>query len=157
MEKPQKQHEWLQQLVGDWTFNFESSTKPGGEQPAGTDRVRSVGGMWIVAETSGKMPDGDPMTTVVTIGFNPAKGKYVGTFIGSMMSMMWHYEGELDDTGRTLTLRTEGPSMEDPSKTTQYKDVITIKSPDEREFSSVYLASDGTWQPVMKMRYRRTK
>ena len=53
-----KEHEWLAKLVGDWTFETEAVMGPG--QPpvkgTGTERVRSLGGLWIVGEGSGEMP-----------------------------------------------------------------------------------------------------
>src|SRR5687768_1217309 len=81
--KPEKQHKWLQKFVGDWTF--ETEAQPGHPGTKGTERVRSIGGLWIVAEGQGPMPSGEPATTIMTIGYDTQKKRYVGTFIGSMM------------------------------------------------------------------------
>ena len=63
--EPQKEHQWLQQLVGEWTYENEAMMGP--DQPLmksqGTERVRSLGGLWTVGEGQGLMPDGDPATT----------------------------------------------------------------------------------------------
>ena len=58
--EPQKEHAWLQQLVGEWTFEVEATMEPGKppEHFRGTERVRSLGGLWIVAEGEGEMPGG---------------------------------------------------------------------------------------------------
>lgn len=48
--EPQQEHEWLHQLVGDWTY--ESGAANGEEQKekfAGVESVRSLGGLWIIA------------------------------------------------------------------------------------------------------------
>ena len=42
------------------------------------------------------MPDGGPATMIMTLGYDPAKKRFVGTFIGSMMTNLWVYEGELE-------------------------------------------------------------
>jgi len=55
VEQPQQEHQWLQQLVGEWTYEVEGMTGP--DQPmetsTGTERVKSVGGLWVVAEGQG--------------------------------------------------------------------------------------------------------
>jgi len=51
----------------------------------GTEVVRSLGGLWIVSEGEGEMPDGGTGKTVMTLGYDPQNNRYVGTFIGSMM------------------------------------------------------------------------
>ena len=99
---------------------------------------------------------GGGATTVMTLGYDPAKKKFVGTFIGSMMTNLWVYEGELDASGKVLTLDAEGPSFADPTKTAKYKDTLEIVSPDHRTLSSQFQAEDGTWHHFMTAQYRRT-
>ena len=55
------------------------------------------------------MPDGTPATTQITLGYDPAKKRFVGTWLGSMMTHLWIYDGELSADERTLTLSSEGP------------------------------------------------
>ena len=43
--------------------------------------------------------------------YDPQKQRFVGTWIGSMMTYLWVYEGTLDATEKVLTLNAEGPSM----------------------------------------------
>jgi len=44
----------------------------------------------------------------MTLGFDPTKNHYGGTFIGSMMTNIWPYHGVLDETGKRLPLESEG-------------------------------------------------
>src|SRR5215218_10383358 len=71
---PQKEHEWLQQLAGEWETETEAVFGPG--QPPvkckGTETTRVLGGFWAVAEVKGN-PMGMPMTGVMTIGYDPQK------------------------------------------------------------------------------------
>src|SRR5688500_2277180 len=110
--EPQKQHHWLARLVGEWSLEGEMMMKPGqpGEPFRGTERVRSMDGIWFIAEGIGEMPGGDMSTSLMTLGYDPRKERFVGTFIGSM-AHMWIYEGSLDAAENVLTLDTEGPGM----------------------------------------------
>jgi hypothetical protein len=91
----------------------------------------------------------------MTLGFDPAKGRFVGTFVASMMHHLWIYEGGLDAGRNALTLHTEGPGVEDDVKMAQYRDVITFEDDDYRVMTSSYQRDDGTWQLFMTAHYRR--
>ena len=93
--EPQREHRWLDKLVGEWTS--ESECRMGPDQPAaksrGVEVVRSLGGLWIVAEGEGEMPGGGTAKTVMTLGYDPRDHRYVGTFVASMMTHLWPYNG----------------------------------------------------------------
>ncbi|MEK1862459.1 MAG: DUF1579 family protein, partial [Rhizobium leguminosarum] len=97
-----KEHSFLERLIGDWTVTAPDMS--GGE--TWTETVRSLHGIWFVAEGTGRMPDGKEATSILTLGYNATKGKYVGSWIGSMMDYMWVYEGEVDASGNVLDLYT---------------------------------------------------
>src|SRR5262245_57504178 len=67
---PQREHKWLQRFVGEWTSETEMNMEPGKppEKVFGTDSVRSLGGLWILAEGQGDMPCGGPMSMMLTLG-----------------------------------------------------------------------------------------
>ena len=111
--EPQKEHEWLHKLVGEWTYE----SGEGSEKFEGSESARSLGGLWVLVEGRGEMPGGAPATTLMTLGYDPQKKRYVGTWIGSMMTHLWVYDGELHAAGRVLTLHAEGPHMADEGKT----------------------------------------
>jgi Protein of unknown function (DUF1579) len=152
--EPQKEHQWLQKLVGEWTTEADCSMGP--DKPPetfrGTDSVRSIGGLWMVCEGGGGIA-----TTIMTLGYDPQRKRYVGTFIGSMMTHMWVYDGELDHSGKVLTLDTEGPDFAVEGKTTKYKDIIEFKNDDHRVLTSNMLGDDGKWHQFMTAHYRRVK
>lgn len=157
--QPQQEHEWLQQLVGQWTSETEANMGP--DKPTevfkSTEIVRSIGGLWTVCEGLGEMPGGGMATTIMTLGYDPAKKRFVGTFIGSMMTHQWVYEGHLDAASKVLTLDTEGPSFAADGKLAKYQDIIEIKSPDHRTLTARTLGEDGQWTQFMTASYRRTK
>jgi hypothetical protein len=155
--EPQQEHQWLQKLVGEWTYKSEALMGPDQppEQATGTESVRSLGGLWILAEGQGEMPGCGMATTMMTIGYDPQKQRYVGTWIGSMMTYLWTYDGELNASENVLTLNNEGPSMSGDGKTAKYKDVIEFKDDNHRVMSSHMLGEDGQWHQFMTIHYQR--
>lgn len=156
MPEPQTEHKWLEQLVGEWTYEMTANMGP--DQPpsksTGTDSVRSLT-LWVLCEGTMPGPDGGTGRSVMTLGYDTAKKRFVGTFIASMMTHLWVYDGELDAAGKVLTLDADGPSFTDPTKTAKYQDVIEIVSPDRRTLTSRFQADDGQWHQFMVAHYRR--
>jgi len=158
--QPQKEHQWLQKLVGEWTYENECAMGP--DQPpakhTGTDSVRSLGGLWMLCEGRGEMPGGGISTSVMTLGYDPDQKHFVGTFIASMMTYLWIYEqGTLDASGKVLTLNATGPSFTEPGKMIQYQDIIEFVSDNHRTLSSQTIGDDGKWHRFMTAHYRRKK
>jgi hypothetical protein len=151
------EHRWLQQLVGEWTSVTEMAAAPGEspERMTGRETVRSVGEVWVVCEGSGEMPGGGGMESIMTIGYDSGRNRFVGSWIGSPMTHLWVYDGELDPSERTLTLESEGPDFTIEGATARYRDVIRIHGDDRRTLTSYVLAGDGEWQHMVSTEYRR--
>jgi hypothetical protein len=122
------------------------------ERSSGTESVRSLGGVWVLCEG---LPGGGTATTLMTLGYDPEEKRYVGTFVGSMMTHLWVYDGGLDPAGKVLTLDTEGPSFTAEGGMTKYKDVIEFKDDNHRTLTSHVLGDDGQWTQFMTANYRR--
>jgi hypothetical protein len=146
-EPQSSQHQWLQRLIGEWTFDA-------GENHKGSEVVRPLGDLWIVAEGEGTMPGGGVAHTRMTLGYDPKRERFIGTWVGSMMTHMWVYEGTLDASEKVLTLETEGPDMQ-MKGTARYKDIIEIKSDDHRTLVSQVLRDTGEWHEFLLVDYRR--
>ena len=156
--EPQKEHQWLNKLVGKWTLESECIMGPG-QPPStfkGSEVVRSVGGLWTIAEGEGEMPGGGTAKSIMTLGYDPRIERFVGTFIASMMTHLWIYNGTLDAAGNVLTLDTEGPKF-DQSGMARYQDVITLVSDDHRLLTSQCRGDDGQWRQFMTAHYRRQR
>ena len=154
--KPQKEHEWLKQLEGEWVTECEASMAPG--QPPvkcqGTEVVRSLGGFWTLGEMKADFM-GTPFTGLMTLGYDTKSKKYFGSWVCSMDGHLWKYEGTVDASGKVLTLNTEGPDMSAPGKLAKMKDVIEIKDKDHRVLTSSMQGPDGKWVQFMTMHARR--
>jgi hypothetical protein len=111
----QQEHNGLGRLVGKWTF--EAECQMSSDQPPiknqGFEVVRSLGGLWTIGEGEGKTPEGVTANTVMTLGYDPQAKRFVGTFIASIMTNLWIYNGSLNESGKVLTLDTEGPAFVD--------------------------------------------
>ncbi len=154
---PQAEHHWLNQLVGDWNFEHRCVMPDGAESVTpGKMHCRTLGGMWLICESSGQSDDGGTWGSVMTLGFDTAKNQYVGTFIGSMMTNIWHYLGVLDESAKKLPLNSEGPKF-DGSGIGQYRDTIEIIDADTWRFTSEILQDDGRWVQFMDGKHVRSK
>lgn len=153
---PESQHLWLKKFIGEWTYESEAVMGP--DQPVmkstGTESVRAIGDFWILGEGKGTMPDGNPATMLLTIGYDPAKGKFVGTWLGSMMAKLWIYEGTLD--GNKLSLHCLGPSFDGDGEA-EYIDATEFVSDEHRILTSSVKGKDGNWTTFMTAHYRRKK
>ncbi len=154
--QPTKEHKLLQQFVGDWDVVAETVAAPGQEsiRSEGVESSQMIGGFWLVGNGKAEML-GIPVTNVLTLGYNPKSQQYVGTFFCSLDSTLWQYRGTMDDSGKKLTLETEGPSPLDPTKTAKYREIMELKDKDHKVFTSYLQAEDGSWVKFVTMDYRR--
>lgn len=90
----------------------------------------------------------------MTLGFDPAKNSYVGTFIGSMMTNIWMYHGIVDASQKRLPLDTEGPRF-DGSGMCNYRDTIEFIDQDSWLFTSEMQNDDGQWGQFMCGKHTR--
>src|SRR5688500_8662175 len=90
---PTEQHQWLEQFAGEWEVETEINIP--GQEPVkctGTESAHMIGGLWLVAEGQGDML-GTPFNSVLTLGYDSARDKYIGTWVDSCTGHLWTYEG----------------------------------------------------------------
>ncbi len=155
--EPTLEHKWLLRLLGDW--NLESECMMGPDQPPsksmGKQSTRSLGSFWTLGEMENDGPDGQPFRSLMTLGFDPVKQRFVGTFVSACMTHMWPYDGQLDAARNVLTLDSEGPSFADDGTMAKYHDIIEIIDQDHYLLTSKFQSPDGTWTQFMSARYTR--
>lgn len=158
MPKPTEQHAWLQKFVGEWEFTGECNMGPDVPpmQSKGHEKVRDVGGFWIVSEMHSSMMD-MPMTGYITLGYDAKEEEYVGTWISSCDGHLWEYEGELNSAGDTLTLECEGPCPMLGGKTAKMRDVVSFKDANHRTMTSSMKGEDGKWVEFMTLNFTKKK
>jgi hypothetical protein len=154
MPEPQKEHEWLKQLAGDWDLDIQV-TEPNKDttKSKGSETTRMFGPFWAVSEVKAKMMD-MPFTGSLTLGYDIQQKKYVATWIDSMGDHLWKYDGTVDPGGKILTLDTMGPCPMQGGKITKFQDVVEIKDKDHRVFKS-FVDFDGKMVQMLTINYTR--
>src|ERR1051325_2175652 len=112
--RPVQEHQWLQNLVGEWRIESEMTMGPGGpkQKSEGSESVKSLGGLWAFGEGKWTMPDGTPMIHYSALGYDVSFKEYRGCWFASMSSHLWKYVGELSADGKVMPLNCAGPKME---------------------------------------------
>ena len=153
--KPQDEHRWLKQLVGDWKFEHKCQM-PDGSSTSSPGRLtcRLLGELWLVAEFEGDSAEGGAWSSIMTLGYDPTQQKYVGTFVGSMMTNLWNYQGVLEADGRRLPLETRGPRFDGQGECA-YRDTIEIVDADRWLFTSHVQNDSGEWQQFLDGQHTR--
>lgn len=158
LPKPTQEHNWLDQFIGEWKTESKATIAP--DQPpmqcSGNLTSRKVGGFWVLNEMKGEW-SGEPMSGIQTIGYDDGKKKYVGTWVDSMTALMWQYEGNVDPSGKVLTLDADGPNFMGGGKLTKFQDIYEFKSADEILMTSRMLGADGKWVTFMSGTAKRVK
>jgi hypothetical protein len=158
MPPPVKEHEWLKKFVGEWDTSVEIYMEPGKPPMTckGSETAKMIGGFWIIGEGKSEMM-GTPMSSLITLGYDPAKKKYIGTWIDGMSSYLWQYEGTVNEAGTLLTLESSGPCPMTPGKLREFRETVEFKDPDHRIFTSSIKGDDGKWTMIVKGEYHRKK
>ncbi|MBK9385973.1 MAG: DUF1579 domain-containing protein [Planctomycetes bacterium] len=152
------EHKWLRQLVGEWEVASECWTGPSTPPMKfeSVEKARAIGELWVLAESNGKVA-GIPFTSLLTLGYDPAKKCYVGSWVDTMQTHHWVFRGALDEAQKLLTLETEGPYFEDTTKTVPFRNSFELVSPDHKIFRSSVKQPDGTWLNFLTAHYRRKR
>ena len=147
MEAPKvlDEHRWLLQFVGEWKID--------GDDGVGTETVTAIGENWITGKmvwTGSEMGD---MESIVTVGFDDAKGRFVGSWAGTMINMMWFYDGYLE--GNRLVLESEGPNFDGTPGTSLYRDIMILDDENHRRLVGEIQGKDGNWTQFMETKFVR--
>jgi hypothetical protein len=166
MQKPEPsaEHRLLLSTVGIW--DFESVCEMGPDQPpikqAGTDTVKALGEVWIISEWVTPDPAVGEHRSLMTLGFDSAQSRFVGSFHSSMMTYHWVYNGRLDPealaAGRQrVILDTTGPDFSGTGGLAPYQDIFEFVDEHTRTLTSQIRGSSGEWMPFMRTVFRRRK
>lgn len=148
---PTPEHLWLHRLLGSWTWAQERVSGQPGEDHEHEDTIerwRTQGDAWVVGEGDSHGP------MMFTLGYDTAKGRFVGSFITALATHFWTYDGHLDGPDK-LVLFAVGPNMGPGGGMANFRDEIEFMGPDERVLRSYMEMADGTWEQFMQARSRR--
>lgn len=157
MPPPTPQHKWLNKFVGRWSSQVTIYI-PGQKKPmkaSGTERYHTLGAYWLVGDIGGKMMGMD-LAALLTVGYDSAQKKYIGTWVDNGSGYMWKYIGSVDATGKKITLMTQGPCPMKGGQMVQFKEITEFKSANHKVYTSAML-DDGKWVTLMTIDSRRTR
>jgi hypothetical protein len=137
--------DWLDQLVGEWTFESRSVPDEPEHRRTGTETVTRRGA-WV------EIGSGDEYR--FQLALDPKTGKVTGDFVHWAHPTLWTYEGAVEADGK-LHLKSRGPSFDVEGEEADYDDVFEVVSPDERRMTSRLVGPDGRWRDFMVTDYRR--
>lgn len=152
--KPGAQHQKLAAQVGTWDAVIESIGPDGKpSQSKGVSEAKLlIGGLWLVEEFTsdfgGMAFQGHGIT-----GYDVAKGKYVTTWVDSMITSFLVLEGNYDKDGKALTMT--GTGVDGEGKPAHYRNVTTWKDADTYVFDMYVTGADGKEMPALKITYSR--
>jgi hypothetical protein len=154
--KPVQEHEWLQQLVGEWRTKAEMTMPDGSTANSeGTESVTNLGGLWAFAEGKAQMPDGNGMVYKAGFGYDVSFKEYRAFWLADMSSHLWKSTGTMSEDKKTLTLDCVGPHMEKDGETANYRDVHELIDANHRRMTSFGQDDDGNWNQFMKVEFTR--
>lgn len=150
MPKPGKEHMSLAKAEGVWDAAVEGMGMP---PTKGTSTMKMVlGGFWLEDHFTcdfGGMPfEGRGMT-----GYDPIKGKYVGTWTDSMSPALMVSEGTFDEKTRTLTMHADG--YDQAGAKIKVKMLTIHKDANTVAFEMYHTGADGKDSKVMSITYTR--
>lgn len=145
--KPGKEHEHFKKLVGTWTavsdFGNGSMTYK-----------MELGGLWLVGDFEGEFGgmkfQGKELDT-----YDAVSKKYKSVWVDSFSTSPRNMEGEMDKTGKIMTLKGEGRGPD--GSTMNFKTVTEYKDNDTIGFAMYMVDADGKDQPMVTITYKRKK
>jgi hypothetical protein len=157
LPKPGPEHQILKQDEGTWDATVEMLAGPPGA-PASTSKGVETnkltgGGLWLVTDFKSEMM-GQPFEGHGVTGWDPAKKKFVGTWVDSMTTTLTTMESTYDPAAKRITGWMEAP--DETGKPTRTKLVTEYKDADTRVFT-MYMVNDGKETPSMRITYKRRK
>jgi hypothetical protein len=145
------EHQLLKRMEGAWTASIKSDA---GASTGTMVCKLACNGLWLTTEFTSDF-GGQSYQGRGLDGYDPAKKKYVSVWVDSMSTRPLLFEGEMDATGKVLTMIGEGPGFD--GQPTRFKSVTRHVDGDHLAFGMFVVAPDGSETQVMSIDYVRKK
>ncbi|HEX8200935.1 MAG TPA: DUF1579 domain-containing protein, partial [Isosphaeraceae bacterium] len=158
VQEPLPEHKILAADEGTWDATIRMYAGGPDAEPAVSkgSEVNEVlpGGLWVLSKFEGDF-GGMKFHGRGQFGYDPAKKKYVGTWLDSISTVLSVLEGEYDAKTKTMTFVGEGYDPGQKAKFTQ-KLATTTKEDGSRIFT-LYMKYEGQQAEVKFMEITYTK
>lgn len=152
------EHELLKHELGTWDAKITASMGGPGQPPSVTEGVevnRMLGDLWLISDFEGDF-GGMPFSGHSQIGYDPAKGEFVMSWVDSMSPRLSTMTGSYDPDSKTFTF--EGKTF-DPmlNKEVDQKTTSTLIDGDHKRFELLMKAPEygDDWVSFMTIDYTR--
>jgi hypothetical protein len=153
---PGAPHRLLARMAGTWSMQCSCRMEPGGdfiEHTGVSEQKMILDGRFLQQEFRGEMV-GVPFTGIGFTGYDNHTGKYVSTWIDSMGTGIYHFEGTSSDDGSTIT---QTCNYDDPVRgPLTWRNVTRFVDNDTLEFRMYTTDSSGREDEMGRMVYTRT-
>ncbi len=154
---PGAPHEMLAGLAGKWTTKTKAwmdSDQPPMEGTGTCEQKMLLGGRYLQQEYTGEMT-GSPFTGINVIGYDNHTKKYVSTWIDSMSTGIYYFEGTASEDGKTITQESR---YNDPARgPTVWRSVTRIVDDNTLEYEMFITPKGGKEEKMMEMELTRNR
>ncbi len=154
--KPSPEHAILKKDVGTWDIDITMGSGAAKAQSKGTETVRMLGSFWSISDMKYDYM-GQPVQSHGTIGYDPDKKRFVGSWHESSSPNLTTMTGKWDAKTNKLTMIMKG---KDPAgKNTRFKSITTYIDENTKTFEFFMLkeGSKTEFMKAMEMKYSRRK
>lgn len=157
MGTPGAPHKRLAKLEGSWitrTKGWMEPDKPPVESTGACRQKMILDGRFLQQEYTGKMM-GSPFKGINLIGYDNHTKKYVSTWIDSMSTGIYFFEGTASPNGKTVTQESR---YDDPVRgPMSWRSVSRIVNADTMAYEMFITAKGGKEEKMMEMTLTRKK
>jgi hypothetical protein len=154
---PGAPHKGLANLVGSWTTKTTAWMEPDKPPMEGTgtcEQKMLLGGRYLQQEYTGEMM-GNSFTGINLIGYDNHTGKYVSTWIDSMSTGIYYFEGTASADGKTIT---QVSRYDDPVRgPTVWRSMTRIVDDNTLKYEMYLTSKGGKEEKMMEMTVTRKR
>ncbi len=154
---PGDPHKRLASMVGSWTTKTKAwmePDKPPVEGKGTCEQKMLLDGRYLQQEYTGDMM-GEPFTGINLIGYDNHAKKYVSTWIDSMSTGIYYFEGTASPDGKTITQESR---YDDPVRgPTTWQSITRIVDDNTLEYEMYLTSEGGKKEKMMEMTVARKK
>lgn len=152
---PGAPHKLLASMAGSWNTRNKEWTEPGKppvESTGSCERKMLLGGRYMQEEFTGQMM-GEPFTGIGITGYDNHERKFVSTWISSMDTGIFIFEGTASADNKTITQHS---SYDDPVRgPMKYRAVTRIVDDNTQLFEMYGTDKGGKEEKMMETTYTR--
>jgi len=153
---PSASHKLLARMEGSWNVKSTCWMEPGNPvESSGTSEQKMIlDGRFLQQEFSGHM-EGIPFSGIGHLGYDNHTRKYVSTWMDSMGTGIYHFEGTAGSDGKSIT---QTCNYDDPVQgPVTWRSVTRVVDDDTLEFEMYTTNVSGKEEKMAEMTYTRSK